>query len=427
MKFIFLFLILIFFNISLFSKDIYIIKVDGGISPATAAYIRHGIEEATEKSAVLLVIKLNTPGGLLEATREIVKYMLESKVPIAVYVYPPGGRAGSAGVFITLAAHIAAMAPGTNIGAAHPVGIGGTSDSSVMSQKILNDACAFIRTIAEKRDRNVQWAEKAVRESVSATETEALANNVINYVTPSLDSLLKLIDGKYIKTSQSLTRLETRNAKIVYRNQNWQEQILTFLSDPNIAYILLLIGIYGLIFELKSPGSLVPGIAGALSLMIAAYSFQMMPVNLVGIFLIFLAIILFVLEIFIHSFGMLTIGGVISFAIGSVMLIDAPVEIMDISISLIIFATIITGVFFAVIIWFGLKAQSKKKATGIDNMIGKTGFAKTSFNAGIRGKVLILGEIWEATSNVNLQKGDEITVKSIEGFDLIVEKHLNPK
>jgi membrane-bound serine protease (ClpP class) len=427
MKFVFSFLILLLINISLFSKEVYVITVNGGISPATAEYIRHGIEEAVEKKAALLVIKLNTPGGLLDATRNIVTYILESKIPIAVYVYPPGGRAGSAGVFITLAAHISAMSPGTNIGAAHPVGISGSSDSSYMGQKILNDACAFIRSIAEKRDRNIEWAELAVRKSVSASETEALARNVINYVTPSLDSLLGMIDGKYIKTQQSLTRLETKHAKIVYRNQNWQEKILTFLSDPNIAYILLLIGIYGLIFELKSPGSLVPGIAGALSLMIAAYSFQMMPVNLVGIFLIFLAVVLFVLEIFVHSFGMLTIGGVISFAIGSVMLIDAPVEIMDISISLIIFATIMTAVFFGVVIWFGIKAQSKKKATGIDDMIGKIGFAKTSFISGTRGKVLIMGEIWEATCDGNINKDDEISVKSIEGFDLIVEKHLNPK
>jgi membrane-bound serine protease (ClpP class) len=427
MKFVSLYLILIFINISLYSKEVYVITVDGGISPATAAYVRHGIEEATVKKAQLLVIKLNTPGGLLDATREIVEYMLDSKIPIAVYVSPSGGRAGSAGVFITLASHVAAMAPGTNIGAAHPLGIGVSKDSSYMGQKIVNDACAFVRSIAEKRDRNVQWAESAVRRSVSASETEALSLGVVNYISPGLDSLLKLIDGKYVKTSQSLTRLETRHAKIIYRNQNLQEQILTFLSDPNIAYVLLLIGIYGLIFELKSPGSLVPGIAGALSLMIAAYSFQMMPVNLVGIFLIFLAIVLFVLEIFIHSFGMLTIGGLVSFAIGSIMLIDAPVEIMDISISLIIFATIMTAVFFGVVIWFGIKSQSKKKASGIDDMIGKIGFAKTSFNVGNRGKVLIMGELWEATCNENIHKSDEITVKSIEGFDLIVEKHLNTK
>ena len=427
MKIVLLFSIIICLNISLFASEVYVIKVDGGISPATAAYIRHGIEEATVKKANLLVIKLNTPGGLLDATREIVEYMLESKIPIAVYVFPPGGRAGSAGVFITLASNIAAMAPGTNIGAAHPVGISGTTDSTVMGQKILNDACAFIRTIVEKRNRNVQWAEKAVRESVSITETEALNDGVINYITPNLDSLLKMIDGQYVKTSQSLVKLETKHAKIIYRNQNWQEQVLTFLSDPNIAYILLLIGIYGLIFELKSPGSIVPGIAGALSLMIAAYSFQMMPVNLVGIFLIFLAVLLFVLEIFVHSFGMLTIGGVISFAVGSIMLIDAPVEIMNISISLIVFASIMTALFFGVIIWFGLKAQSRKKATGSGSMKGKSGIAKTSFTAGSRGKVLIMGEIWEATCKENIQNGDEIIVKSIEGFDLIVEKHLNPK
>lgn len=404
------------------AKTAYLLNVDGIITSATSEYIRNGIDESYSKKAELLVIKLNTPGGMLESTREIVQSMLDCRIPVIVYVSPSGGRAGSAGVFITLAANISAMAPGTNIGAAHPVGIDGSADSSVMFTKIENDAAAFIRTIAERRGKNVEWAEKAVRESVSITENEALENNVIDLIEKDIFSLLKSINGREVNTSNGKFIINTDGIVVERREMNFREKLLSFLSNPNLAYILILIGIYGLIFEFKSPGSIYPGVIGALSLIIAAYSLQMMPVNYVGLALILLALILFIIEIFVQSYAILTIGGVISFALGSVMLINSPYEIMEISMPLIIFATILTALFFVLIIWIGLKAQNRKKTAIAAEMKGLKGVALDDFNASKKGKVHLNGEIWEAVSQDSILKGDELIVNEVDGFKLKVQK-----
>lgn len=405
-----------------FSKTVTVISIDGGIGPATAMYIHNGLDEAIDTKASALIIKLNTPGGLLESTRTIASYLLDSEVPVIVYVAPGGARAGSAGVFITLAGHIAAMAPGTNIGAAHPVGLGGSSDSTVMGQKVENDAAAFVRTIAQKRNKNVDWAENAVRESISSTENEALAENVIDFISKDLDELIRQCNGKVIKIDNKDVSLNLDNVKIIYREMNWRESLLQFISNPNISYILILVGIYGLFFEFKSPGSIFPGTIGGISILLAAYSLQMMPINYVGLALIILAFILFVLEIFVISYGMLSVGGVVSFAIGSVMLIDSPIEIMRVSMGLIITASIFTALLIGIIIYFGLKAQNSKIQSGENSIIGSIGIAKTNFSAGTYGKIHVQGEIWQARTNDSISIGDKVKVIELDSMIATVIK-----
>ncbi len=404
------------------SKTVTVITVNGGIGPATAMYIRNGIDEAIDNNSNALVIRLNTPGGLLESTRDIASYILDSEIPIIVYVSPGGSRAGSAGVFITLSGHIAAMAPGTNIGAAHPVGLGGTSDSTVMGQKVENDAAAFVRAIAQKRNKNEDWAERAVRESISSTENEALSQGVIDFIAKDIIQLLSLCDGSVIKIDDKEQKLDVGGAKLIYRDMNWKESLLQFISNPNISYLLILIGIYGLFFEIKSPGSIFPGTFGGISLLLAAYSLQMMPINYVGLALMAFAFVLFVLEIFVISYGILTIGGVISFAIGSMMLIDSPLEFMRISMGLIISVSIVTVILLGLILYFGIRAQKEKNVTGKFSIIGDSGIAKSAISPGIKGKVSVQGEIWQASSEDYIIEGDLVVIKDLKSMIALVEK-----
>ena len=322
---------LIFPSLAL-TQTVVLQKIDGAINPAAAEFIDQGIEKATERNAECLIIQLNTPGGLLKSTRVIVSSLLESKIPVVVYVAPGGAHAGSAGVFITLAAHIAAMAPGTNIGAAHPVTLEGQQDS-VMMEKATNDAAAFIRTIAEKRNRNLAWAEEAVRKSQSITETEALDKNVIDLIAKNIDDLLSQLDGKQVETTGGTLTLHTKGARIEPMEMGWAEKILDLLSDPNIAYILFMLGVYGLMFELYNPGSIFPGIVGVISLILAFYSMHTLPINYAGLALIVFGIILFLLEIKIVSHGLLAIGGIVSLLLGSIMLIrtQSILEFVEIS------------------------------------------------------------------------------------------------
>ncbi len=404
-------------------NNIHVIKIEDAITPAISAYIKSEIEIAEDSYAECLVIELDTPGGLLESTRSIIKSIFESRVPVIIYVSPSGSRAGSAGVFITMAAHIAVMAPGTNIGAAHPVNLGGQAvadSSNPMNDKILNDTVAFIKTIAEKRERNKKWAESAVRESVSITENEALELNVIDYIAPSLDSLLTIIDGAEVEIESDSVTLNTKNVKIVYREMGWRLKFLSVLANPNIAYILMLLGIYGLFFELYNPGSLVPGIIGGICIILAFFAMQTLPVNYAGLALIFFSIILFLLEIKVQSFGMLTIGGVISFTIGSIMLFKSP--IFSISLSVIVSAVTVTALFFIVAISLGLAAQRRKPATGREGLIGETGTAESDFEKDGSGNVLVMGELWKAKSREDLKKGDRVRVILVENMVLEVEK-----
>lgn len=416
--------ILIFFIINFcfsFANEIVLIKISSAITPSSSSQIKRAIQWAESINAEALIIELNTPGGLLESTREIVQNILNSSIPIIVYVSPSGARAGSAGVFITLASHIAVMAPGTNIGAAHPVGLQGNSDSSVISDKVVNDAAAFIRSIAQQRNRNVVWAERAVRESISSTENEALQEKVIDFVATNVDTLLILVDGREVTTKSGIKALRTRNAKIVEYELTFRDKFLDFISNPNVAYILLMIGIYGILFELYNPGSVFPGVIGTLSLILAAYSLQMLPVNYAGLALIIVAIVLFLLEIKITSYGLLTIGGIASLFIGSLMLIDAPGQFMKISLSLIITAVVVTFLFFTFVVTLGIKAQFRSKSIGFEALVGAEGKVIEEIKAKHLGKIRVMGEIWSATSDVNISKDTSVIVEKADSFTLFVK------
>jgi membrane-bound serine protease (ClpP class) len=403
------------------AQTVISIKIDGAINPVAAEYIHRGIEKAISENASCILIHINTPGGLLKSTRVIVGDMLESRIPIIVYVSPAGAHAGSAGVFITLAADIAAMAPGTNIGAAHPVTLQGGSDT-IMNSKSTNDAAAFIRTIAEYRKRNLQWAEDAVRQSVAITANEALQKNIIDLIAPGDQELLNQVDGKLILRDSSRIILHTKGASIQILEMGFTEKILNVVSDPDIAYILLMLGLVGLLFELFNPGSIFPGIIGFISLVLAFYALNTLPVNYAGLSLIIFGIVLLLLEIKIVSHGMLAIGGICSLLIGSLMLIrtDSTFDFMKISRVLIFSTVTVTTCFFLFVIGMGLKAQRRKPVMGIESMLGET--AETIGSLNPAGKVRMQGEIWNAISiSGNINMGEKVRVKEIKNLTLYVE------
>jgi len=420
------FLLLIAGPWPLYAQKVLSIKLDATINPATADFIHRAIEEAQNEKATCLLIHLNTPGGLLKSTRVIVGDILESPVPVVVYVSPGGAHAGSAGVFITMAAHIAAMAPGTNIGAAHPVTTQGEMDT-IMSAKATNDAMAFIRSIATKRDRNAEWGAQAVRNSVSLTETEALENNVINLIAANEQELLNKIDGKSITVSTGTVTLHTKGASVKSLEMGWGEKMLNILSDPNVAYILFLLGLYGLIFELYSPGAIFPGIIGGICIILALYTMHTLPVNYAGLALIIFGVILFLLEIKIVSHGLLAIGGVISLLLGSIMLIrtNDTWSMGSLSWSVIITAVGITSLFFLFVVGMGLKAQRAKPAIGLEAMIGEIGQSISELNPA--GTVRMHGEIWKAISATTLvPEGKKVIVTGFLNFTLHVEPYNEP-
>ncbi len=419
------FIILLLTVFSLFAQPkhlVHIMTLDGVINPVATDFIRTGIETAEKEDSECLIIQMDTPGGLMKSMQEIVKDIMASPVPVVVYVAPPGSRAGSAGVFITLAAHIAAMAPGTNIGAAHPVNLGMSADTSgTMMEKITNDAVAFIRSIAEKRGRNADWAEKAVRESASVPASEALKLHVVDVIAENVDSLLAWMDGRKVDVLSGEKVLHTANAEKRFIKMSLRFKILNVISDPNIAYILLLIGIYGIFFELYNPGAILPGVVGGISLILAFYALHTLPVNYAGLLLILFAVILFVAEIKIPSYGMLTVGGIVSFVLGSLMLFKGPVPFLTISWKLIAFAAALTALFFLFAVGMGIRAQRKKSVTGREGLIGEVGVALENFNQG-RGQVSIHGEIWKAKSEDKIRKGEDVKVVATEGLNIIVKK-----
>lgn len=411
----------IFFPAAIFSQQVLSININGGINPASAEYIHQAIEKAVSENKECLLIHLNTPGGLLSSTREIVHDMLESKVPVIVYISPSGAHAGSAGVFITYAANIAVMAPGTNFGAAHPVSLSGGTDS-IMNTKSTNDAVAFIKTIAQKRNRNADWGEQAVRYSYSITEDQALEINAIDLIAANDHELLQKIDGKKVEINGDSTILQTKNATVENYEMGFFQKILDWISDPNIAYMLMMLGFYGILFELFNPGLIFPGVAGVIFLVFAFYAMSSMPVNYAGLSLIIFGIVLFLLEIKITSHGILTIGGIISILLGSLFLFrTTPVEnFVSISRGIIIGCTAVTALFFLFITGVGLKAQRLKPATGLHTLIGKTAEAATMINP--QGSVNIFGEIWNAESlSGKINPGEKIIIKKIKGFTLYVE------
>ncbi|HEY4612160.1 MAG TPA: nodulation protein NfeD [Bacteroidota bacterium] len=405
-----------------YAQKVVSIKIDGAINPAAAEFIHNSLQYAEETNAECLIIQLNTPGGLLKSTRVMVSDILESHIPVIVYVSPGGSQAASAGVFITLAAHLAVMAPGTNIGAAHPVSLEGQMDS-VMTEKATNDAAAFIRSIAEKRKRNLQWAEEAVRKSISITENEALQKHVIDFVAKDLQELLTKADSTVIEVASGTVTLNTKNATIEQIEMGWSERLLDILSDPNIAYILFMLGVYGLLFELYNPGAILPGVVGVISLILAFYSLHTLPVNYAGVALILFAVILFIAEIKIVSHGLLSVGGVISLLLGSMMLIrsESALEFVEISWSLILATVALTVIFFMFVIGFGLKAQTRKPTTGKEGLMGELGEAITVLNP--TGQVRVHGEIWNAESaKGKIAKGEKVKVIAVENLKLRVEQ-----
>ncbi|HHF98169.1 MAG TPA: nodulation protein NfeD [Candidatus Aerophobetes bacterium] len=399
-----------------------LIKIEGTISPATLEYVKKAFSYAEDKKMQFLIIQLDTPGGLDRSMREIVKLIMNSKIPVIVYVAPKGARAASAGVFIALSSHILAMAPGTNIGAAHPVSLMGGMDKS-MEEKVVNDAAAYIRSIAEKRGKNVEWAEKAVRESVSITAKKALNLKIADIMAENREELLKKLQGRKVVIDGKEIKLTTEKVSIYFFEPDFKDRFLQHLADPNLAYILLMIGIWGIIFEFFNPGIFLPGIAGAICLVLSFFSLQLLPFNLVGLLLIILATILFILETQIISYGALTIGGVIALTLGSLMLIDPSAIYIHIGWEYIIAGVGTTLFLFVVVISYAIKAQFKKPTTGEEGLVGMVGVARTDLHPD--GKVYVHGELWNAINIVPgeiIKKGEEVKVVKIEGMRLFVRK-----
>jgi len=401
-------------------KDVLVITVNGVINPASAEYVGKSIKRANEQKREAIVIEFDTPGGLDTSMRDIVKNIIGSEVPVIVYVSPSGARAASAGVFITLAAHVAAMSPGTNIGSAHPVGVGGKMDK-VMAEKVTNDAAAYIKSLAERTGRNAKWAEDAVRKSVSATETEALKEKVIDIVSKDLNTLLSTIDGRKVKTVVGEKILKTANANIVREEMSLRHKVLNVITDPNVAYMLMLLGFYGILYEVINPGSIFPGAVGAMCLILAFYAFHTLPVNYAGLLLIILAIIFFILEVKIMSYGALTIGGVIAMLLGSLMLFESPEPFMKLSLSVILPAVIITALFFIIVFGLALRAHRRKPVTGSEGLIGLEGIANTDITKS-SGMVLLHGELWSAYSDETISRGEKIVVELVSGLRVKVRK-----
>lgn len=421
-----LFLVLIqSFTHSLIAQNSLVLhlKIDGSINPSTSDYMHRGIEEAESKNASLIIIELNTPGGLLKSTRYIVSDLLTSNIPVVVYVSPSGSQAASAGVFIVLASNIAVMAPGTNIGASHPVTMQGTMDST-MSEKATNDAAAFIRSISEKRHRNIEWAEDAVRKSVSISETEALKTNVIDMIASNTDELLQKIDNREVETQKGKVTLHTKDLRIIEYEMTWFQKFLAVISDPNIGYILMMLGVWGIILEFYHPGGILPGIVGVICLVLGLYGLHALPINYAGLALILLAIILFIAEIKIASHGLLTVGAVISLLLGSFMLIDisSPIEGAKLSTSVIVSTVVIISGLFIFLIYLVVKARKRKVVSGKEGMIGEIGEVIDEISDGKEGAVRIHGEIWNALSSEHLASGEKVKVVSVSNLKLVVRK-----
>ncbi|MBD3334040.1 MAG: nodulation protein NfeD [Candidatus Eisenbacteria bacterium] len=403
-----------------FAGDIYWIRLQQAIEPVAAEFFKSSLEEAEEEGGAAFVLELDTPGGLDTSMRTMIKSILAARIPVVVYVSPSGSRAASAGVFITLAAHVAAMAPGTNIGAAHPVSVGGGGEmDTVMSEKVTNDAVAYIRSLAQRRDRNVEWAEEAVRKSVSLSAEEALGENVVDLVVPDRAALLDSLHGRVLVTGAGRGRLETEDAGVVELEMGLRERILSIISNPNVAYVLFLLGLMGLFFELSNPGALLPGILGSICIILAFFAFQTLPVSAAGILLILLAVVLFLLEIKVTSYGALTIGGVVSLLLGSLMLFRSPIPALRVSLEVVIPAVALTAAFFIFAIGMGLGAQRKRKVSGREGLVGEIGAARTDVHR--QGKVFIHGEIWNAYAGQPVAKDTPVRVVAVNGLRLHVE------
>lgn len=397
---------------------VYQLEIDGTINPALSDYIVKGIELAESQNASAVIIRMDTPGGMVTTTKTIIKEMINAKLPVVVYVAPSGSSASSAGALITVCADVAAMAPGTNIGAAHPVAGGGQEIDSSMSEKIINDLTAYIRGLVVRKGRNADWAEKAIRESVSVTSKEALEIGVIDLVADSVPDLLKQIDGrKVLKDSREYT-LKTVGARIERVNPGLRFRILDSIANPNVAYILMMIGGIGIMMELYNPGMIFPGVAGGICLLLSLFALQVLPVNYVGILLILLSVVLFILELKIQSFGVLSVGAIISLTLGSVMLFETGEMAMRVSWTVIIPTVAVVSSFFIFALGLVVKAMMKKPRTGKMGMVGEHGVALTDVDK--EGKISLHGEYWDAHSDNFIPKGSRVKVIRVDGLSVLV-------
>ncbi len=394
--------------------------VDGIINPVVAEYMLNGMMRAEQEQAAAVVFQLDTPGGLVESTRLIVKAMLNTHVPVIVYVAPSGSRAASAGTFITIAGHIAAMAPGTNIGAAHPVSGEGKDIQGDMRAKAENDLAAFARSIAERRHRNADWAEKAVRESVSITESKAEELNVIDLVAEDMTDLLTKLHGWHLKIDGREVVLHTADVPLRSTRMDWRQRLLAALSHPQIALMLLSLGSLGLLIELYNPGLIFPGVIGAIALLLAFYSLQTLPINYAGLLLIGLALLLFILEASITSFGLLTLGGLVAMFLGALMLVDSPEEFLQIPFITIVVVVGTTATFFSVIVGAAARTMRRRPVSGQEGMVGEIGLAVDRLDP--IGTVRVQGTFWNARSHTPIAAGEPVRVVHVEGLKLTVEK-----
>ncbi|MEJ2141570.1 MAG: nodulation protein NfeD [Gammaproteobacteria bacterium] len=408
------------------------LSIDGAIGPATSDYIERAFARARQQNASLIIIRIDTPGGLDSAMRKIIREITNSSIPVASYVSPTGARAASAGTYILLASHIAAMTPSTNLGAATPVKIGGglpspsdpdkkagQDNDSAMKNKIINDAVAYIRGLAALHGRNQDWAEKAVREGDSLTANDALKLNVIDIIATDMGDLLKQIHGREIKVLGKKRTLETTGLPIQQLEPDWRSRFLNVITNPNIAYILMLIGIYGLILEFSNPGAIIPGTVGSICLLLALYSFQLLPINYAGMALILLGVALMVGEAYEPSFGILGIGGVIAFIIGSIILMDTKAPGFGIDISVIVTFSLTSALVFIFVVGMAIKARRRPVVSGLEELIGSEAVVINDFNQ--TGTVSIHSETWRAQTDLPVQKGQKVKVMGSKGLTLQVE------
>jgi len=398
-----------------------LVTVDGVISPVTVRIVTSALERARSEHAVALVIQLDTPGGLERSMRSIVQEILSSDVPVVVYVAPTGARAASAGVFITMAAPIAAMAPATNIGAAHPVAALGGSFDKEMKSKVENDAAAFARTIAATRGRNVEWAEKAVRQSVSATEREAVRLHIVDLLADSTTDLLDKIDGRVVKTATRQVVLHTRGAAIQPIGIGFRDRVLNIITDPNVAYVLMMLGMLGLFFELSNPGVILPGVVGGISLILAFFAFQSLPISYAGLLLILFGVVLLIAEVKITSHGVLAVGGVVAMLLGSLMLFDTSMAELRVSWWVILPTVGVTAAVFVLAVAAGLRGLARGPMTGAVGMVGGTGVARSALDPA--GEVFVQGELWRAVAEggpINI--GEAVRITAVDGLTLKVVK-----
>ncbi|HNS32708.1 MAG TPA: nodulation protein NfeD [bacterium] len=404
-----------------FSKENsgYSLKIDGAIGPVTYYQVRNVISLAEKEEANFVILVIDTPGGLLSSTRKIVQEILASRVPVIAYVYPKGAQCASAGVFIALSCHFIAMSPATNIGAAHPVSLMGKQDEK-MEAKIVNDTVSFIKSIAAHHNRNTEWAEKAVRESISSTETEALDEKVIDIISTNIEQVIAEIDGKIVKLKDKEVAIHTKGSKIIFHEESFKDRILKVIADPNIAYILLMIGFIGILLEFYNPGFGIPGIAGTVSLVLAFFALHALPINIAGLILIIISLIFFAIEAVTPAFGLFIISGIVTLVLGSFLLFK-PMSDSGVSYSLLLWSVLFISLLLSISIWFVLKTKKRKVATGTEGMVGKKG--KTLSPLSPKGQVFVRGEYWNASSiDGDIAEGERIEVTGVEGSLLKVKK-----